>query len=254
MTNNFQEHIINSFQSLNKDKQLLAKVIEFFPYPIQIYSPDGISVMVNKAMLAEYNAPDPSMVVGKYNLLKDSSIIRMGQMSKITKAFKGETVFFNDVEVPIEDIKEKYGINDLDIETIYQDITLFPILDDNRNVIYVAALLINREVYKSKDKIEKARMFIETHWQEKFNIQAIADHVDLSKAHFAKLFKKHTGLTPYEHYNIYRINMVKEKLMDTNLSISQAFCECNIEYSGHYAKLFKEIIGLTPTEYRKKIE
>jgi transcriptional regulator GlxA family with amidase domain len=47
---------------------------------------------------------------------------------------------------------------------------------------------------------------------------------------------------------------VKEKLIDTNLSIFQAFNECGMEYNGHYAKVFKELTGYSPSEYRKKME
>ena len=87
MTNKIQEYIIDSFQSASEDKQLLAKAIELLPYPVQIYALDGTSVMVNKAMLSEYQQQDDSQIVGKYNILKDPSIIKMGQMSKLKKVF-----------------------------------------------------------------------------------------------------------------------------------------------------------------------
>ncbi|OQB51215.1 MAG: Arabinose operon regulatory protein [Firmicutes bacterium ADurb.Bin146] len=254
MTNKIQEYIIDSFQSASEDKQLLAKAIELLPYPVQIYALDGTSVMVNKAMLSEYQQQDDSQVVGKYNILKDPSIIKMGQMSKLKKVFKGETVYFKNIKVPLEYIQSRYDIEDLEIEEVYQDITLFPIFNKDNDVEFVAAFLINRAVYKGKDKIEKAKKYIEIHWQDKFDLEKIANHVDLSTSHFAKLFKKHTGITPYEHYNIYRMNKVKEKLMDTNLSVAQAFNECSIEYNGHYAKVFKDVTGYTPSEYRKRME
>lgn len=254
MANHNHEDLINSFQSFSKDEELLSKVIEFFPYPIQIYSPDGTSAMVNKAMLNEYHTQDANLVVGKYNIFTDPSIIKMGQLSKVKKAFKGETVFFKNIKVPLDYIKLRYGIVDMDLEAVFQDITLFPIFDNKRNVVYVAAFLMNREVYKSRDKIEKARMYIEKNWNEKFNLEEIASFVGLSRAHFAKLFKNHTGITPFEHYNNYRISKVKEKLIDTNLSIFQAFNECGMEYNGHYAKVFKDLTGYSPSEYRKKME
>ena len=38
--------------------ELLAKVIDCFPYPIQVYAPDGNSVMVNKALPVSYTHLD----------------------------------------------------------------------------------------------------------------------------------------------------------------------------------------------------
>lgn len=85
---------------------------------------------------------------------------------------------------------KRYGIQDLDLEAVYQDITVFPILDDEKRVIYVAALLISRRVYRGKDEIERAKEYIETHWKEGFDLSETAKAAGLSKAHFIKLFKR----------------------------------------------------------------
>ena len=169
-----QKDILSSFQSLCRKEELLVKIIEHFPYPIQIYAPDGKSVLVNKALLEEYSVSSLDMVVGKYNIFKDPDIIATGQMDKIKLAFQGETVFFQDVKVPLESIVERYGIRDLDLKAVYQDITLFPILDEEKRVIYVVVFIVNRRVYRDKDEIEKAKEYIETHWKEKFNLSETA--------------------------------------------------------------------------------
>lgn len=246
-----QNDIIESFQLLFGKEELLARVIEFFPYPIQIYAPDGTSVLVNKAMLAEYDVISPEMVVGKYNVFKDPDVIATGQLQALKRAFSGETVFFPDVRVPLEGIADRYGIQDFDVEAIYQDITVFPILDDEKRVIYVGAFLINRRVYRGKDEIEKAKEYIESHWLDRFDSGETAKAARLSKAHFTTLFKKHTGITPHEYYINYKISKLKEKLLDTNLSITQAFAACNMDYSGHFARVFKDKTGLSPSAYRE---
>ncbi len=246
-----QNNIIESFQSFFGKEELLAKVIEFFPYPIQVYASDGTSVLVNKAMLAEFHNVSPDMVVGKYNIFKDPYIIASGQLHAVKRAFQGETVFFPDVRVPLEDITERYGIKDLDVEALYQDVTVFPILNDMNQVVFVVALLINRRVYRGKSEIEKAKEYLESHWMDKFDASETAKAACLSKAHFTKLFKKHTGVTPYEYYINYKISKLKEKLLDTNLSVAQAFAACNMDYNGHSARLFKEKVGVSPSDYRK---
>lgn len=246
-----QNNITKSFQSLFGKEELLAKVIECFPYPIQVYAPDGTSVLVNEAMLAEYHVSSPDVVVGKYNVFKDPAVIATGQIHVLKRAFRGETVFFPDVKVPLEEIAERYGIKDFDVEAVYQDITVFPILDDLKRVIYVVAFLINRRVYRGKDEIEKAKEYIENHWLERFDLSETAKAACLSKTYFAKLFKKHTGVTPHEYYTNYKISKLKKKLLDANLSIAQAFAACNMDYNGYSAKVFKDKTGFSPSAYRK---
>jgi AraC family transcriptional regulator len=249
-----QNGIIESFQSLFGKEELLAKVIECFPYPIQIYAPDGTSVLVNQAMLAEYHVSSPDVVVGKYNIFEDPYIVASGQLPVLKRVFQGETVFFPDIKVPLEDIAERYGIQDFDVGAVYQDITVFPIWDDEKRVIYVAAFLINRRVYRGKDEIEKAKEHIENHWLDRFDLSETAKAAYLSKTHFTKLFKKHTSITPYEYYINYKIRKLKEKLLDTNLSIAQAFATCNMDYNGHSARIFKNKTGVSPSAYRKMSE
>jgi transcriptional regulator GlxA family with amidase domain len=86
---------------------------------------------------------------------------------------------------------------------------------------------------------------------DKYNAEKTAKAACLSKAHFSKLFKKHTGVTPCEYYLNYKIGKLKEMLRDTNLSIAQAFNACNMDYNGHSARVFKEKTGISPSAYRK---
>jgi AraC family transcriptional regulator len=234
-----QSTIADSFPSFLAQEELLAKVIEFFPYPIQVYTPDGTSLLVNTAMLTEYHAISPEQVVGKYNVLKDPAVLASSQLPILKQAFQGKTVFFTGIKVPLEQIAERYGIQDLDVEAVYQDITLFPIIDEMKQLLYVVAFLINRRVYRGITEIEKAKEYIETHWLDSFSAEETAKAACLSKAHFSKLFKQHTGLTPKEYYINYKISKVKEKLLDTNLSIAQAFAACNIKYNGYSTRLPK---------------
>lgn len=232
-------------------EELFTKALWCFPYPIQVYAPDGTSVLVNSALLDEYHVSSPDTIIGKYNIFKDPYIAASGQIETLKRAFQGETVFFSNIKVPINEISEQYGIYDFDVEAIYQDITLFPILDDEKQVQYVAALLINRRVYHGKAEIEKARQYIENNWLDRFDLNKTANAVCLSRAHFTKLFKKHTGVTPHEYYTVYKINRLKEKLLDVNLSVAEAFSACNMDYNGHTARVFKEKTGLSPSDYRK---
>ena len=125
MAEHLQRSLTGSFAELFKDRDLLARVFDCFPYPLEIYAPDGTTVLVNKAMLDEYHTISADMVVGKYNIFKDPYIIALGQIDKLRRAFQGETVYFHDIRVPLEDIAKLYGVRDFDLEAVYQDITVF---------------------------------------------------------------------------------------------------------------------------------
>ena len=63
--------LAKSIQTLYKERELLAKVIDFFPYPIRIFSPDGTARLINKAALDMIGIKSVESHVGKYNVFED---------------------------------------------------------------------------------------------------------------------------------------------------------------------------------------
>jgi len=246
-----QGSLTESFQLLLTQQELLAKVIEFFPYPIQIFSPDGTARLINQAALEVIGIRSIESHVGKYNVFEDPIVRELGVVDKIRQVLTGKTVHLTDFNASYRDLKKYFNVVDRDIQTISSDITCFPLVNADGIVEYFAAVFIVKKIYRGREEIARGRQYIENHWQEPFDLSAAAKAACLSKAQFTKLFKKHTGVTPHEYYINYKIGKLKEKLLDSNLSIAQAFAACNMSYSGHSAKLFREKVGVSPSAYRK---
>lgn len=250
-TNNSLDKLQASFQAILEREDLFYKIVEFFPYPIQIHSSDGVSVMVNRALLEEFGVHDRDLIVGKYNIFNDPDIERYGLMDYVKRAFNGETVHKTDLEVPLKTIREFYNAECHNIDAMFQDATLFPVLDADGNVVYVVVMLITRRIYKGKEAIIKAKEYLRENWLEEFSLEKTARAVNLSPYYFSRLFKKEMGITPYNYYLDIKIEKLKEKLRDTDLTISEVFASCGMDYHGHYGKLFKKSVGVTPSQYRK---
>ncbi len=246
-----QISLAKSLQSLFEEQELLAKVIECFPYPIQIFSLDGTARMINKATLDVIGIRSIESHVDKYNVFKDPIVRELGAMDQVRQVLTGKIVYLPEFNAPYQDMIRYFNVKDRDIQTISSDITCFPLINADGVVECFAAVFILKKIYRGKEEIALAKKYIETHWLDGFDLAETAKAACLSKAYFSKLFKKHTGITPHEYYINYKINKLKEKLLDTNLSIGQAFAACNMEYNGHFAKVFKDKTGLSPSAYRK---
>ncbi len=245
-----EKNIIASFQG-HFAKELLANMIEFFPYPIQVFALDGTAVLINKATLEMIGIRSRESHVGKYNVFEDPIVHGVGVVEQVRQVLTGKTVYLTDFNASYQDMIKYFNVKDRDIQTIVSDITCFPLLNSAGYVECFAALFIFKNIYWGKEEILRGKQYIETHWLEPFDADKTAKAACFSKSHFTKLFKKHTSVTPHEYYIDYKISKLKEKLLDTNLSIAQAFAACNMNYNGYAARLFKERVGVSPSVYRK---
>ncbi|MEM8909027.1 MAG: helix-turn-helix transcriptional regulator, partial [Bacteroidota bacterium] len=79
-----------------------------------------------------------------------------------------------------------------------------------------------------------------------------ADQLQLSTNYLSDLLKTITGKTTREHIHFRIIELAKEKLLGTNLSVAQIAHSLGFEYPQYFNRLFKEKTGQTPKAFRHK--
>lgn len=77
-----------------------------------------------------------------------------------------------------------------------------------------------------------------------------AGELHLSPNYFGDLVKKETGKTALEYIQSKLIDMAKERIFDTNKTVSQVAYDLGFKYPQHFARLFKQKVGHSPLEYR----
>ncbi|MGI6168490.1 MAG: helix-turn-helix domain-containing protein, partial [Christensenellales bacterium] len=240
--------------SVPESEELLFEVAAILPLPVQIFKPSGDLVYINEAVLSMWNILDASQVMGRYNLLNDTFLNdQLGFKDCITKALQGETVLIYDAKISLEQLWERYKTRSdvYDIESLYMDILNFPIYNIHGDMIYMVSVFFTRRVYKGRPDIVKAKEYIENSYLEDFDMGKFSKAMGISPSHLIRLFKKHTGTTPYSYYQRIKVNQLKKALQDQTISIAEAFAACGLAYSGSFARVFKEQAGMTPSQYRK---
>lgn len=82
------------------------------------------------------------------------------------------------------------------------------------------------------------------------SVSWFADELNLSPNYFGDLIKKETGISAQEYIQSKVIHIAKEKIFDTNKSISEIAFDLGFKYPQHFTRLFKQKTGVTPVEYR----
>jgi AraC family transcriptional activator of pobA len=77
-----------------------------------------------------------------------------------------------------------------------------------------------------------------------------AAELSLSANYFGDLIKKETGKSAHEFIQLKLIDVAKERMFDTNKSVSEIAYGLGFKYPQHFSRVFKQYVGVTPVEYR----
>lgn len=92
--------------------------------------------------------------------------------------------------------------------------------------------------------------YINQNISDNFTLKDLADHAGLSPHHFARTFKKETGVSPIEYVAQSKINYAQLMLRTTPSTISQIAETLGYSSSASFINAFKSRRGISPQRYR----
>ena len=233
------------------NKEFLFQVLDMFPSLVEVFEPNGTAVFLNRTGLKLLNISDSNLVIGKYNLLDDPVCNdQLGLREGIRKAFfHGKAHSWFDVVAPIQDLVDRGVAAERPFEKSFMDFHLYPIKNGEK-LIFVVFVCDVKKLYRGRPDLARAKEYLDTHWQGELDPKEIAKSVNMSVTQLYRLFKEHTGMTPGDYHKKVKVERIKEKLADRNLSIKEAFAACGEDSRGNILRIFKGATGLTPTQWR----
>jgi len=95
----------------------------------------------------------------------------------------------------------------------------------------------------------QSKLFIDSHYAEKIDLNNIADEATFSKFHFVRLFKQAYARTPHQYLTSVRIENAKQ-LLKTTTSVTDVCFAVGFESLTSFTGLFKRWVGLSPSAYQ----
>jgi two-component system response regulator YesN len=100
-------------------------------------------------------------------------------------------------------------------------------------------------------KIQQAVRFINDNYRNDICLDDVAGEVDMSPAHFSRIFKKVMGL-PYQDYlNSRRITKAKNLLRSSAHSVTEIAFSLGFADPTGFGRIFKKLTNHTPSAYRR---
>lgn len=102
-------------------------------------------------------------------------------------------------------------------------------------------------------RIRRSVELMHTQLDQDLTLKALAAASYLSPFHFARLFKKLTGLSPHNYLASIRATRAQLLLAETDLSVTEIGARVGYLSGSHFTKAFRLATGATPREFRKSL-
>ena len=98
--------------------------------------------------------------------------------------------------------------------------------------------------------IQKAVLYINTHFQENPKMCDVSKSLHLSDTYFCRLFKKCVGVSYKTYVRKLKLDYGYKLIKNTDLSMSEIASHCGYETQSHFNREFKNYFGAAPSSFR----
>ncbi|MDP9082074.1 MAG: AraC family transcriptional regulator [Bacteroidota bacterium] len=105
----------------------------------------------------------------------------------------------------------------------------------------------------SEKKAVDILQYIQTniYYPEKLRASAISRHFGIAETYLGSYFKKHANEGLQQYILNYKLKLVENRLMHSNMRVNEIADEFGFTDKSHLNRLFKKYKGMNPTEFKK---
>jgi len=100
-------------------------------------------------------------------------------------------------------------------------------------------------------RLRRIKELVHAKTGDDLSLDEMAQSIGLSTAHFARMFRKSTGETPYQFVLRQRVERATAMLRAPDARILAVAVACGFKTQQHFAKVFRDACGVSPTQYRQ---
>ena len=100
-------------------------------------------------------------------------------------------------------------------------------------------------------RLSRVLDFIQQNCAQEIRLWQLADIAEMSPHYFCELFKKSTGITPYQYVLRCRMDRAKRLIRSPQFTVRQVAAATGFTDQSHFTKVFRRFVGVTPQEFRR---
>jgi AraC family transcriptional regulator len=99
--------------------------------------------------------------------------------------------------------------------------------------------------------LRRIRDRIEAELDTQISLTSLAKESGYSRAHFLRMFRAATGLTPHRYVLEMRLSTAQQLLRQAKIPLADVALKCGFSSQTHMTDVFRKQLGVTPQEYRR---
>jgi len=103
-------------------------------------------------------------------------------------------------------------------------------------------------------RLRRIKEFVDAKIEDELTLREMAKSVELSRAHFARMFRKSTGESPHQFVLRQRIERAMTMLRADDARVVDVAVACGFKTQQHFARVFRHVCGVSPTDYRLEFQ
>lgn len=264
-----KSHICRHMAIFEPDEYVLGEVLCVDDYHFLLFFSEGPvtkingcpftlhkgSLLVVQPWQEIYGVPAENKTYGKYIhiAVKTEFFTKVAEAIRLDEAFEFKQVqhtyskqlldLIGNFQREMMNYGEKYPLM---IESICTQLVFQLIRDLNTD-----STATEGRISKDNKYINMAIQFMKDYYNTDISINDLCSLIYLSPCHFKRVFKDHTGQSPYQYLLGIRIEKAKEILEKQEYSIEETANLCGFVNAGHFSTVFKRNVHMSPTEFRK---
>ncbi len=116
---------------------------------------------------------------------------------------------------------------------------------------YTSQTKIYKALFDDKTIIKDSIEYIQDSLDTNISLDELAINLNISKYHYLRVFKSHTGITPHQYILNKRIQKAKELILK-GTPLNEIAIEVGFSDQSHFIRSFKKIYGYLPKELKEK--
>ncbi len=111
--------------------------------------------------------------------------------------------------------------------------------------------LLNGVLYQAGDLTRRIAQYIAENHADTVARDDIADALRVSSHYVSRVFRRETGMTPWQFLNRYRVAQAQKLLTTTTHNVTEIAALVGFNDPAYFVRIFHKETGKSPQQYRK---